>query len=142
MNKEALDGLSVELIELDKKAKAIRDILSLYGIDKPVVSTSSNQKNGSSISSKNYEVTRNTVLQIILSANQFVKASVIVEKIDSSKQNDKKLKSKVSNILAALKTDKKLISFKIENRNIDTYWGLNQWVDSNGKPLQMYFNIE
>lgn len=139
MTKDAIDILKQERQNLILKIVKIDELLSLY--DKSFISGNSDfLKKDGSLEPKLSEYSSADVLDFLRSENRLVRSSEILRKL--SKNTDVGDMKRLSRVLSNLKTSRKINNFKETKSGVTAYWGLKEWFDDFGNPLEEYMKRE
>lgn len=148
-----IDELLKEKASIEKRLKAINELLDAYGIfqpnkqeDQPIISTHKpsvpfqkkksiyNDPNAEDHYDPNWTLVRKFVF--LLKENDrflhFREAAEMIVYREGLREDPKKIAGKLTAVTVPLKKENKIVKFKADSQNINTFWGIPEWLNPDG----------
>lgn len=136
-----LENLKGELLERIKQVDITIDTLKSMSRSSDLVFGNNVKYNENKALLSGYEkfdtttTFRNKVMFIIKQEDRFIHAREISGILNNLEPSDEDVVRKVSAALSLLKQKDLIGKIKINNANVNTFWGSKKWLDESGNPL-------
>lgn len=136
-----LENLKGELLERIKQVDITIDTLKSMSRSSDLVFSNNVKFNENKALITGYEkfdtntLFRNKVMFVIKQEDRFIHAREIAEILNKIEPNEEDVIKKVSAALSLLKQKELIVKIKINNANVNTFWGSKKWLDENEIPI-------